>query len=808
MARSPAPAVRHASQPAIAASAPTAPSHSTARRRTRLRLRSTLRHSLPVLGVVVVIVLVAAIAYFVYDANRRGAATLGNDLITAIDRRVGAQMRSYLGPPQQFLALADAVAAGRDVIETAPEIERFARHAIATIPSVSAFSYADAQGNFLFVIRNEKGGFDTKTIDRRNGRRVTWERRDGQNNTVAIEEDPADTFDPRSRPWFQGAESTRRTFWTDTYLFHTLQKPGLTLAMPHFDAAGKLQSVMGVDIELATLCGYLAQLNIGNHGRALIVDPTGRIVAYPDEKWLPANDPEVKAPRLDQVGDRVLTRAYDLLQVEGYGRKVLNFGDERIIVSSEPVRRLTGRDWVVMIIVPETDFVGFVSDSGIAALLMSVGVVLIVAVLTGLLAWRNVRAERRAAAAATRQQALEVRTQTFIDLAHDSTASDAEEAGLARATESAATACAAKRVAIWRLNRDGRTLTCEDCFDSTVADHTAGLALHRDEMPHLFAALAKGDAIDTADAGRDRRTSELFSSYLQPLDISSVYLAPILMAGRLMGMLSIEDPQRGDRAAGLATFCDALSILLALRFAAATAPTPAAPRATAVAAAAAATVAEGAPVDVPDSLVRRQARLERTLMVHNASMESLIGSAINRAAIGVLKLPTWTTVAQRPADTGGRTAMDAIVQELHRAIKESGVSYATLLDDQIVLAAFSPDKNSAADDAVCVATAMLDLRDRLIEFEDRWGTSLDFHLAIDIGTVMVSTVGTDPPRRNLWGGSIGIAKVLASTTARRTIAASETAYEVLSTQFLFRPRGSYFLPETGNMRTFVMVGRL
>jgi len=65
----------------------------------------------------------------------------------------------------------------------------------------------------------------------------------------------------------------------------------------------------------------------------------------------------------------------------------------------------------------------------------------------------------------------------------------------------------------------------------------------------------------------------------------------------------------------------------------------------------------------------------------------------------------------------------------------------------------------------------------------------------------------DPGSRNLWGGAVGVAKVLAATTARHTIAASETAYELLSGQFLFRARGSYFLPETGNMRTFVMVGR-
>ncbi len=358
MARSPTPALQPTAAPASKA-----PSKAAARTRTASRLRTTLRHGLPVLGVVVVVVLVAAIAYVVYDANRKGARTLSNDLITAIDRRVGAQMRSYLTPPQQFLVLADAAAAGRSVVEAAPEMERFARHAIANIPSVSAFSYADAQGNFLFVVRNDKGGFDTKTIDRREGRRVTWERRDGNNKTIFIEEDPGDAFDPRTRPWYQGAESTRKMFWTDTYLFYTLKKPGLTVALPHFDSDGKLQTVIAVDIEIATLCAYLEQLHIGTKGRALIVDAAGRIIAYPDDKWVPATDPEAKAPRLDEVGDPVLTRAYDLLRIEGYGRKTLDFGQERIIVSSEPVRRLTSRDWVVLIVVPETDFVGFVSDS-------------------------------------------------------------------------------------------------------------------------------------------------------------------------------------------------------------------------------------------------------------------------------------------------------------------------------------------------------------------------------------------------------------------------------------------------------------
>src|SRR6266850_2100701 len=482
-------------------------------------LGAWLRHSLPVLGVVLVVMLVTAIAYFVYDSNRRGAAILGNDLITAIDRRVAVQMHSYLSPAQQFLELADAAAAGRGVFGGGRAAQQFAMHALGTITSVTAFSYADPEGNFLFVLRNDKGGFDSKTVDRRAGG-----------------------------------------------LFVTLKKPGITFSIPHFDAEGKLTSVMGVDIELATLCAFLKKLDIGLSGRALIIDRNGRVVAYPSDNWLPADRADAKAPMLDDLGDPVLARAYSRLRVEGYGRQVLYFGDRRIIVSSEPVSMMTDRNWVVLIVVPETDFLGFVSDSAIAALVMSVLVVLVVAGLSGLLAWRNVMAERRASAAAARQQAIETRTRTFVELARASGPTDgAPDEGLETALEAAAADSAAKRVAVWRLNPDRTTLLCEDCFDQTSHDHTSGMELHRDQVPDLFASLGSGTPIDALDASQERQTADLFDTYLKPLHISSVYIVPIIANGRLMGMLTVEDPQRGDHTAAMVGFCDALSVVPALR---------------------------------------------------------------------------------------------------------------------------------------------------------------------------------------------------------------------------------------------------
>jgi len=307
---------------------------------------------------------------------------------------------------------------------------------------------------------------------------------------------------------------------------------------------------------------------------------------------------------------------------------------------------------------------------------------------------------------------------------------------------------------------------------------------------------------DPARTSPTAKTPGTLVSYISGLRASNVHISPILLNGRTAGMLCVEDPQRGDRAAGMAAFCDALSILLALRFAAG------APSAAAVSPASNLDSPAQDVIKPPDAAVQRQARLERILFQHNASLDSLGKGVVANAAVGVVKLPDWTTVVQQPPDASGRPAMDAITKEMRDVVERSDVSYAALLDDEIVLAAFSSDPAQAPRNAALVAIAMLEMRDRLTGLEDKWGIDLDFRFAMDVGSVMASAIASDPPNRNLWGGAVSIAKILAATAARHTIAASETAYELLASQFLLRPRGIYFLPETGNMRTFIMLGRL
>jgi hypothetical protein len=745
----------------------------------------------------------ALIAAYVYDANRRGAVSLSNDLLDAIDQRIAVQMGAYLAPAEQFLESARAISGERGVFDGGLATEPFVLATIGNFPQIAGFSYADPDGNFLYVARNEKGGFDSKLIDRRDGRqRVTWTRRDAHGAVVETVQDPADNYDPRTRPWYKGAVNAKRAFWTTAYRFFTVGRPGITYAVPHYSANRRLVSVLGIDIELAALSSFLKGLEIGIHGKAMVIDAKGHVIAYPSDNWMGVGNENAPLPRLDELGDPTLTRIYNRLKVEGVGRKLLEVGDQRIIVSSGALKALTGRDWSVLIVAPESDFIGFVVSSSWIALEMSGLVFLLVAGLAALMMWRSLLADRRDTAARERQQALEGRAQTLAELAAASDLTDRSSVDGAReAMERAAESCRAKRASTWYLASAGRTLICEDSFDRAGHGHTAGAELHRDEFRALFAALETEAAIDVRQAERDPRTHELATLYLQPLGTEGAHIAPIHSGQRLLGMLMVEDPRGGANDAGLAEFCLALASLLALRY------LP--PGGQAASLQAGAVVPDPrlfAEQRIEQAIGDRQVALQRRLLQYAMPAAEMATGHIEQAAVAVVRLPEWLAVARRVAD-GHPARMDAVIDEIQRAVGRSGVGYAALLDDQVVLAAFSGSGQSVAVDARVVARAAVDVRDRLVDLTAGWGEGSEFRVAIDVGPVMSSAFG-EGAERSLWGGAIGVAKILAASGSRRAITVSEAAYQILSGDFLFRQRGTYFLPETGTMRTFVLVGAL
>jgi adenylate cyclase len=749
------------------------------------RRRTIRRVGIPVLGVVLMIAVILVIAVQASRANRRGALALSDEVLAATDRRIVEQVTSYFAIPIRTLeegaTIGEHEPAGE---ERRALIEKFSTGAMKHVPQIADFIVGDAAGNFLMFRRGDGGGIDTKLIDNTpNARKVVWIRRNAAGDEIGREEDPTDSFDPRTRPWYAGALAASGIFWTDVYVFFTAKEPGIT-ASTHYQSPEGRNFVIGVDITLANLSEFLSNLKIGESGRAMIVDDHSRMVAYPQLKLIVKQ--EASGPvtaRIDEIGDDAAAGAYDHFRAEGPGRQTVTVDRQRYLASLSPLQAV-GRNWSLLTVVPEKDFIGFVERNNRTGLLMSLGIVAIAVLLAVLLVRQGLRGDRAARLARDRARAIARQGEALDRLAEEDDLFDPTRNHPPDAlTETVADLTGARRASLWYFRRNGASLRCADSFHAEASVHADGFEIQRGELPDFFDHLADGVEIDTADAASDPRTAALHRLILAPMGSRSLVVLPIRRHQHVVGGIWLEDPVD---AAGSRHFMRVLASLAALR-------------------------ADDATDDTTQQARDAGSAASEPAAVRSRSAD-LVRRDLGAAALGDALYPEVCVMVMRLDDPGAThdikrpELVDAVVHAVQELAAEQEIPYLKLVGCDIVGAAgfVAGDRTAAAR----IAHTAVASRDRISELFKAQGLMPNFRVGIDSGAAIGRAVGTEPTLFNLWGEAVQTAQIMAAAALPGAIQASEAAYERLSHSFLFRPRGTFYLPLIGRAQTFVLAGRL
>lgn len=790
------------------------------------RVRRLLRLLVPILCVLVMVGAILGIAVYSYTQNRRDALALSNNLIRFLDGRIAAQVATHLAPVSEMVRLAAGVLDNETFgADRRKNTEPLAIQTLKTYPQIVAVNAGDPSGNFLMVKRMPDGSFHTKTIERNgNGTLVTWVRRDTAGNTIKVENSSDDSYDPRVRPWYLGALEVQDVYWTDVYIFFTDQKPGVTAARVVRGPEGQVLGVLSMDVLLEELSTFLAGLSIGKSGRALIIDEKGRLVALGEmEGMLKREDGELRPAVVEELEDPVLTRAFNRFRVEGHGIRQLTVDNQTVISTASPLRLTVGRDWSVLIVVPENDFIGFVKRNVRRALLMSTVVVGLASVLVGLLVWQGLRADRNAQLVLENRQQFELQSRAFSELANDAAlfrTADTESIG--RLTEIVARAAGARRTSVWRMAGNGARLICEDAYDRESGGHTQGTMLTRHEFPDLFDAISRGDEIVLSDAGADPRTSELHRAYLSPLGCHALLALPIRLHDESTGALLLE----GQSVSRIwspeeFTFARAITGLLAMRLVVQKFLAP-----------------DQCEIDVEGQAAQRMRSLDESAAVGAGQMLSsktgvstlglIAGGRSNRfferlAARGldrdrlaadvfpnvtvfVLRFTDHLTLAEPVGENARAIAMDHLVCHLEELAATHGLDYLKIMSDQIIGATGFGDESNGQ--ARSVADLTLDLQDECRRVFADLDARMDFRIGVDTGPVIGSTVGEKRDYYNLWGDAVRTATMMAETGVLGGIHVSESTYQRSRSGYVFKKRGAFYLEETGEIQTYLLTGRL
>ncbi|HET6160059.1 MAG TPA: cache domain-containing protein [Dongiaceae bacterium] len=749
-----------------------------------------MRIGVPVLGVVLVIAAILGIALYSHHVNRQGVLALSDQLLTTLDRQIAERVAGFLEPAGRALQVLRDLALRTPSTERRAVAESFAASAMKQIPQISAFYIGDNEGNFSMARRGSQTGVtEIKQIINNPGRRhVFWIGRDEAGKELSRREDPQDNFDPRTRPWYHGALETEGTFWTNVYIFYTEKKPGLTASTRLLGLDGK-DYVLGVDITLDELSTFLASLKIGTSGRALIIDGQGRLIAAPNsDKLIKPVGENFESPRLDEIGDPVLTAAFDRFRVEGQGRRVLEFDGEAYVSSATPLPD-SARDWWILIVVPESDFTGFVATNQQRTLAMSLVIVVAVAILAFLLSRQSLRYDRSLRRMVEHGRVISQQSSAYAAIAEQSEQFVDGEGRLPPVlTESLTELTNARRISIWRLTSDGQVLHCDESFDAETKGHASGFQLHRREMPRFFEFLKAGEEAEIADAASDPRSAQFYQLLMQPLGSRALFVVPLHRGDNTTGVLCLEDAETLD---GFHTFVHTVAGMAALQLRNLEEPDHEHPTRA-----------------VQSSELKVQERshiLPADLKVLDIDPASPGAELYSGVAVMILRFSPPAALAKKAGGNGSDLAA-SIAQAAQEEATACGVRYLKFVSQQVIAAA-GPE-GDAETAMVRIGALSVALRERCTILCEAAGQGAEFRVGLDCGVASGCAIGDEPRQFNLWGDALETAEAMASSATPGAIQVSEAAYALLRKGFLLRPRGSFYIPGIGEARTFVLAGQL
>ncbi len=791
-----------------------------ARRRRR-------RILLPLAVVLIMLLALTGIAIHNYQAMRADTLTLSERVVTNLQSRIETDVQAYIRPMSRIVLLSHDLLGG-DLQDGLPQgrVEPYLIGIMTHAKGLTAIFVGTADGEFIMVRRYDDGdreGLETKLIRQStsaaNGFEIELTRRDSAGQVVSQEIRPWDQYDPRIRPWYQGADEARGVFWTDVYPFFTDLTAGVTASVPVVGQDDTLRAVIGADVTLETISKFLQTLSIGKTGQALIIDDSGRLIAHPSAKLvMEESDGEPRLATIEDLGDPVIQRAFDRYRIERHGRRYFELDGRRYISSVSSLDQQVQRDWSVLVVVPEDDFVGFVADNVRQTLIMGLSVIALAAMLAALVIRQGLRTDRDALRVLEREAQLDAEGEAFGKLASGQTALFDPQApdALQPVTEAAGHAARVRRVSIWRLDTDNGSLTCLDCFDRDTGGHTQGSRLTRAEHPELFTALQDQTVFRAIDVTADPRLSSLHHHYLGPLGCRALISVPVRVADRVTGALWLEDTgRRLEWPEHTLSFAKALANLLAMRSARHTpiGPQPGArvqdPSAKASGDRGRHPEVEAAfrQHDLDTSLAdRRAAAFTARLAAGADASGGSSAEVVERLAVMSLRL-TDAMVLAEPAEADKRESTVAqLLHELQTAAAEYRIGYLKFFSDQVIA---SVDPNEDTESSVERLTEFA-LRVRAIceTLFARHQAPLAFRIGIDVGPAVGSLVGAEKRSFAFWGEAVQAAGIMADTSLPGTIQVTETVYEELREKYLFQLRGHHYLEQVGEFSTYLLGGQL
>ncbi|TVP67690.1 MAG: PAS domain S-box protein [Leptolyngbya sp. LCM1.Bin17] len=328
---------------------------------------------------------VGLVGYLSYRSGQRSVANLVDQLMTQTGRRISNRLDAYLRTPQDVVRLNQLeMEQGMLEPESFPGIEQQNFNHVRAFEDLISIGWANAQGRTTGIGRDNTGALATAGAlvladETTPGVRRFYELDSQGNRLQLLAKTPG--YDARQRPWYQLAVEAEGPIWTPVYPFVGLPIATINFSTPVY-RNGELQGVFTSAILLAEIDLFLSELNFSPSGKAFIIDRSGHLIATStqEQPFIMAEQEQastqIQAIHSEDVLIRSTTRelltVWDNLQaIQAPYALQLKTDTRKNFAQVMPYQDEYGLDWLLVVAVPETDFMADIYANNARTVLLS-----------------------------------------------------------------------------------------------------------------------------------------------------------------------------------------------------------------------------------------------------------------------------------------------------------------------------------------------------------------------------------------------------------------------------------------------------
>jgi signal transduction histidine kinase len=331
-------------------------------------------HRVPLQAILIVpfvlqiFITVGIVGYLSYKNGQKAVNNLATQLETEVGAKIKQNVEIFLDTAQNSHdVFAASIESGTVDTQNFSQLENEFWHQLK-YGLVSDLFFANPQGD-LIGMQLEDGKATTRVKDRSTGsNRHKYLLDDRGNRTKLVQIRPYNTLD---RPWYKAAIQRNQPTWSAVYPSTNLLFPEISAVRPIYDRSGNLLGVLGSEMTLEQISNFLGNLKISTSGQAFIIERNGELIAsstveapfiieeYGKDKFekrvLASNSIN---PLTQATAKQLLTQFGSLEQIKQRQHFTFQLNGERQIVQVEPFQDGRGIDWLIAIVIPESDFMG------------------------------------------------------------------------------------------------------------------------------------------------------------------------------------------------------------------------------------------------------------------------------------------------------------------------------------------------------------------------------------------------------------------------------------------------------------------